>query len=198
MVVSYTNICQPTLPHQTNARYSNLAMKRVPKNEDKVIFGKGIFYFGGNRGRGQVLVYDSFLLKRFDVRNMPELWGYPGFPPFGFHEQTTSGASSLLFPWNSGSQVEWQVYPEGNQSNNNQFLAAATGTISAIDGLKVGWELLTTGSYVTNADWLSRNYENMSCFKFQRWFGLCSAIELKRSPLGPSPCCIYFQSFWAW
>jgi hypothetical protein len=34
-------------------------------------------------------------------------------------------------------QVEWQVYPEGNQSNNNQFLASATGTISAIDGLKV-------------------------------------------------------------
>jgi hypothetical protein len=32
-----------------------------------------------------------------------------------------------------------QVYPEGNQSNNNQFLASATGTISAIDGLKVGW-----------------------------------------------------------
>ena len=31
-----------------------------------------------------------------------------------------------------------QVYPEGNQSNNNQFLASATGTISAIDGLKVG------------------------------------------------------------
>ncbi len=30
-----------------------------------------------------------------------------------------------------------QVYPEGNQSNNNQFMAAATGTISAIDGLKV-------------------------------------------------------------
>ena len=30
-----------------------------------------------------------------------------------------------------------QVYPEGNQSNNNQFLASATGTISAIDGLKV-------------------------------------------------------------
>ena len=29
-----------------------------------------------------------------------------------------------------------QVYPEGNQSNNNQFLASATGTISAIDGLK--------------------------------------------------------------
>ena len=30
-----------------------------------------------------------------------------------------------------------EVYPEGNQSNNNQFVAAATGTISAIDGLKV-------------------------------------------------------------
>jgi hypothetical protein len=30
-----------------------------------------------------------------------------------------------------------QVYPEGNQSNNNQFLASATATISAIDGLKV-------------------------------------------------------------
>lgn len=39
------------------------------------------------------------------------------------------------------SDLDWwryvQVYPEGNQSNNNQFLAAATGTISAIDGLKV-------------------------------------------------------------
>ena len=29
-----------------------------------------------------------------------------------------------------------QVYPEGNQSNNNQFFAAATGTVTAIDGLK--------------------------------------------------------------
>ena len=29
-----------------------------------------------------------------------------------------------------------QVYPEGNQSNNNQFMAAATGTVSAVDGLK--------------------------------------------------------------
>ena len=53
-----------------------------PNTNDKVIFGKGIFYFGGNRGRGQ-------------------------------------------------------VYPEGNQSNNNQFFAAATGTVSAVDGLKV-------------------------------------------------------------
>ena len=33
-----------------------------------------------------------------------------------------------------------EVYPEGNQSNNNQFVAAATGTISAIDGLKVRCE----------------------------------------------------------
>ena len=32
--------------------------------------------------------------------------------------------------------LDVQVYPEGNQSNNNQFLASATGTISAIDGLK--------------------------------------------------------------
>lgn len=47
-----------------------------PNTNDKVIFGKGIFYFGGNRGRGQ-------------------------------------------------------VYPEGNQSNNNQFFASATGTIKA-------------------------------------------------------------------
>ena len=53
-----------------------------PNTNDKVLFGKGIFYFGGNRGRGQ-------------------------------------------------------VYPEGNQSNNNQFFASATGTVSAVDGLKV-------------------------------------------------------------
>ena len=48
----------------------------------RIMFGKGIFYVGGNRGRGQ-------------------------------------------------------VYPEGNQSNNNQFTAPATGTVTAIDGLKV-------------------------------------------------------------
>ncbi|CAE6914960.1 petA [Symbiodinium natans] len=53
-----------------------------PNTDDKILFGKGIFYFGGNRGRGQ-------------------------------------------------------VYPEGNQSNNNQFFAVATGTVSAVDGLKV-------------------------------------------------------------
>ena len=36
--------------------YTNQPSKkksRGAENEDKVIFGKGIFYFGGNRGRGQ-------------------------------------------------------------------------------------------------------------------------------------------------
>eukprot|EP00930_Biecheleria_cincta_P047794 TRINITY_DN331_c0_g1_i15.p1 TRINITY_DN331_c0_g1~~TRINITY_DN331_c0_g1_i15.p1 ORF type:complete len:449 (-),score=98.19 TRINITY_DN331_c0_g1_i15:230-1576(-) len=53
-----------------------------PNTNDKVFFGKGFIYFGGNRGRGQ-------------------------------------------------------VYPEGNQSNNNQFFAEATGKVTAIDGLSV-------------------------------------------------------------
>jgi len=53
-----------------------------PNTNDKIYFGKGFLYFGGNRGRGQ-------------------------------------------------------VYPEGNQSNNNQFFAEATGKVTAIDGLKV-------------------------------------------------------------
>ena len=35
-----------------------------------------------------------------------------------------------------------QVYPEGNQSNNNQFFAAATGTVTAIDGLKASGRAL--------------------------------------------------------
>ena len=37
-----------------------------------------------------------------------------------------------------GNRGRGQVYPEGNQSNNNQFFAKAAGTVSAIDGLKVG------------------------------------------------------------
>jgi len=53
-----------------------------PNTSKDIDFGKELFYFGGNRGRGQ-------------------------------------------------------VYPEGNQSNNNQFFAKETGTISAVDGLKV-------------------------------------------------------------
>ena len=36
-----------------------------------------------------------------------------------------------------GNRGRGQVYPEGNQSNNNQFFASSTGTVSAIDGLKV-------------------------------------------------------------
>eukprot|EP00440_Ansanella_granifera_P054121 gb/GFBE01058668.1/.p1 GENE.gb/GFBE01058668.1/~~gb/GFBE01058668.1/.p1 ORF type:complete len:440 (+),score=142.85 gb/GFBE01058668.1/:1-1320(+) len=36
-----------------------------------------------------------------------------------------------------GNRGRGQVYPEGNQSNNNQFFAAASGTVTAIDGLKV-------------------------------------------------------------
>jgi len=36
-----------------------------------------------------------------------------------------------------GNRGRGQVYPEGNNSNNNQFSANATGTVTAIDGLKV-------------------------------------------------------------
>eukprot|EP00931_Biecheleriopsis_adriatica_P110883 TRINITY_DN851_c0_g1_i13.p1 TRINITY_DN851_c0_g1~~TRINITY_DN851_c0_g1_i13.p1 ORF type:complete len:444 (-),score=130.43 TRINITY_DN851_c0_g1_i13:269-1600(-) len=36
-----------------------------------------------------------------------------------------------------GNRGRGQVYPEGNQSNNNQFFAAATGKITAIDGMKI-------------------------------------------------------------
>jgi apocytochrome f len=36
-----------------------------------------------------------------------------------------------------GNRGRGQVYPEGNQSNNNQFFAVANGKIAAIDGLKV-------------------------------------------------------------
>ncbi|CAJ1441425.1 unnamed protein product [Effrenium voratum] len=70
------------VPGETYEKMVLPVLSPDPNTNDKVIFGKGIFYFGGNRGRGQ-------------------------------------------------------VYPEGNQSNNNQFFAAATGTVTAIDGLKV-------------------------------------------------------------
>merc|ERR1712079_494690 len=36
-----------------------------------------------------------------------------------------------------GNRGRGQVYPEGNNSNNNQYLANAAGTVTAIDGLKV-------------------------------------------------------------
>eukprot|EP00931_Biecheleriopsis_adriatica_P110882 TRINITY_DN851_c0_g1_i12.p1 TRINITY_DN851_c0_g1~~TRINITY_DN851_c0_g1_i12.p1 ORF type:complete len:477 (-),score=120.29 TRINITY_DN851_c0_g1_i12:41-1354(-) len=36
-----------------------------------------------------------------------------------------------------GNRGRGQVYPEGNQSNNNQFFAAHTGKITAIDGMKI-------------------------------------------------------------
>jgi len=39
--------------------------------------------------------------------------------------------------WFGGNRGRGQVYPEGNQSNNNQFFAACSGKIAAIDGLKV-------------------------------------------------------------
>ncbi|CAE8595037.1 unnamed protein product [Polarella glacialis] len=47
-----------------------------------------------------------------------------------------------------GNRGRGQVYPEGNQSNNNQFFAKKDGKISAIDGLKVTIEG-TDGSTVT-------------------------------------------------
>jgi len=36
-----------------------------------------------------------------------------------------------------GNRGRGQVYPEGNQSNNNQFFTPVSGTVSAIDGSKV-------------------------------------------------------------
>merc|ERR1740123_1667981 len=44
------------------------------------------------------------------------------------------GKYTLTFGGNRG---RGQVYPEGNQSNNNQFFAPATGTVSAIEGTVV-------------------------------------------------------------
>jgi len=47
-----------------------------------------------------------------------------------------------------GNRGRGQVYPEGNQSNNNQFFAPASGTVSAITGSKVSITKSTDGSEV--------------------------------------------------
>jgi len=47
-----------------------------------------------------------------------------------------------------GNRGRGQVYPEGNQSNNNQFFAKASGTVSAIDGLKVSIQLEDGSTFV--------------------------------------------------
>ena len=75
------------------------------------------------------------------------------------------------------SWIHLQVYPEGNQSNNNQFLASATGTISAIDGLK-SWKkfffcrcirrcCIVTQQFVWNSKfqiwWLISSFPHSNC-----------------------------------
>jgi len=67
------------------SRYETMVLPILapdPNSQKDIYFDKYSFFFGGNRGRGQ-------------------------------------------------------VYPEGNQSNNNQFFAPATGKVASIDGLKV-------------------------------------------------------------
>merc|ERR1719343_2000199 len=45
--------------------------------------------------------------------------------------------ATLFFGGNRG---RGQVYPEGNQSNNNQFFASASGEVTAIDGTKITYK----------------------------------------------------------
>jgi apocytochrome f len=70
------------VPGQTFERMVLPVLSANPATNNKVDYGKQFFYFGANRGRGQ-------------------------------------------------------VYPEGNQSNNNQFFAAATGKVTAIEGQNI-------------------------------------------------------------
>ena len=69
-----------------------------------------------------------------------------------------------------------QVYPEGNQSNNNQFVAAATGTISAIDGLKVRFGMIGLPGFPTRVPRSSWDANKVS---FSRMFTWCSTLVVK-------------------
>ena len=50
-----------------------LSLGQHGETEDKILFGKGIFYFGGNRGRGQV-----------------GGWGWMSFGPFSLVDSLPS------------------------------------------------------------------------------------------------------------
>jgi len=101
--------------------------ERLPKALKKQL--KGLAWSPYSKELPNIVVAGPVPGERYSTVVLPILTPDPNTNP-----KVDWGKEELYFGGNRG---RGQVYPEGNQSNNNQFFAKEAGTITAIDGLKV-------------------------------------------------------------
>jgi len=100
---------------------------RLPKALKKEL--KGLAWAPYSKERPNIVVAGPVPGSRYETMVLPILAPDPNSQKDIYFDKY-----SFFFGGNRG---RGQVYPEGNQSNNNQFFAPASGKVSAIDGLKV-------------------------------------------------------------
>jgi len=100
---------------------------RLPKALKKEM--KGLAWAPYSKEQPNIVVAGPVPGERYSTMILPVLAPDPNTQKNQYFDKVT-----MFFGGNRG---RGQVYPEGNLSNNNQFFANATGTVTAIDGLKV-------------------------------------------------------------
>jgi len=100
---------------------------RLPKALKKEM--KGLAWAPYSKEQPNILVAGPVPGERYETMVLPILAPDPAKDP-----NVVFDKASIFFGGNRG---RGQVYPEGNQSNNNQFFSANTGTVAAVEGTKV-------------------------------------------------------------
>jgi len=100
---------------------------RLPKALKKQM--KGLAWAPYSKEKPNIVVAGPVPGERYETMTLPILAPDPNTQKDIYFDK--------VLMYFGGNRGRGQVYPEGNQSNNNQFFAKETGTISAIDGLNV-------------------------------------------------------------
>merc|ERR1740123_1958971 len=100
---------------------------RLPKPLKKEL--KGLAWAPYSKTRSNIVVAGPVPGERYEKMTLPILAPDPNTQKDIYFDK--------VLMYFGGNRGRGQVYPEGNQSNNNQFFAKETGTVEAVDGLKI-------------------------------------------------------------
>jgi len=100
---------------------------RLPKALKKQM--KGLAWAPYSKEKPNIVVAGPVPGERYETMTLPILAPDPNTQKDIYFDK--------VLMYFGGNRGRGQVYPEGNQSNNNQFFAKQTGTVSAVEDLKV-------------------------------------------------------------
>jgi len=111
---------------------------RLPKALKKQM--KGLAWAPYSKEKPNIVVAGPVPGERYETMTLPILAPDPNTQKDIYFDK--------VLMYFGGNRGRGQVYPEGNQSNNNQFFAKKDGTVTAIDDLKISMQLEDGSTFV--------------------------------------------------